>query len=78
MIFIFMNFPWKSQQDKWKFQKNLFKKFCEIFNLPLKKEDRFDISGVVFNKLINMFGKLTLDEIIRKVGDEDICLTPVE
>jgi crotonobetainyl-CoA:carnitine CoA-transferase CaiB-like acyl-CoA transferase len=53
-------------------------KFCEIFNLPLKKEDRFDTSGTVFNELINMFGKLTLGEIVHKIGDQDICLTPVE
>ena len=59
-------------------EEHFWLKFCEIFNLPLKKEDRFDTSGTVFNKLINMFGNLTLDEIIHKVGDEDICITPVE
>lgn len=53
-------------------------KFCEIFNLSLKKEDRFDTSDSTFNELTNKFSNLTLNEITRLVGNEDICLTPVK
>ena len=59
-------------------EEHFWARFCEIFNLPLKKEDRLDTSGSVINELINTFESLTLDEIIHKIGDEDICLTPVE
>lgn len=59
-------------------EEHFWEKFCEIFNLPLKKEDRFDTSGTVINKLIELFKNLTLNEITLIIGEEDICLTPVE
>ena len=59
-------------------EEHYFQKFCERFNLSLIIEDRFDTSNRVFNILINLFSSLTLSEIKQKIGDADICLTPVE
>lgn len=59
-------------------EEHYFERFCDIFNLSLKIEDRFDTSNRVFNILINLFSNLTLSDIVRQVGDTDICLTPVE
>jgi alpha-methylacyl-CoA racemase len=59
-------------------EEHYFEKFCKIFNLSLIIEDRFDTSSRVFKILINLFSNSTLSEIMQKVGDADICLTPVE
>jgi crotonobetainyl-CoA:carnitine CoA-transferase CaiB-like acyl-CoA transferase len=59
-------------------EEHYFEKFCEIFNLSLIIEDRFDTSSRVFKILINLFSNSTQSEIMQRVGDADICLTPVE
>jgi alpha-methylacyl-CoA racemase len=51
-------------------------KFLEIFSLTLKNDDRFDTSGNVIKIIRDKIQTLTLSEIMRMVGDEDICLTP--
>ena len=59
-------------------EEHYWKKFCELFKLSLKIEDRFDTSDVTFNILIKTFSESTLSSIIQRVGSHDICLTPVE
>lgn len=59
-------------------EEKFWNKFNEIFNLTLKKEDRFDTSGNVIKLLINTFSRLTLDEISQAVSNNDICLTCIE
>ncbi len=59
-------------------EEHYWAKFCEIFNLSLKNEDRFDTSMETFNTLINLFSGLSLNKIIQSAGDHKICLSAVE
>jgi crotonobetainyl-CoA:carnitine CoA-transferase CaiB-like acyl-CoA transferase len=56
---------------------HFWEKFCDIFDLTLKKEDRFDTTSKTTNLITGVFKKLTLNAIINRVGKEQICLTPI-
>ena len=58
-------------------EEHFWKKFCDIFDLTLKKEDRFDTTSKTTQLITGVFKNLTLNEIINRVGKEQICLTPI-
>jgi crotonobetainyl-CoA:carnitine CoA-transferase CaiB-like acyl-CoA transferase len=58
-------------------EEHFWKKFCDIFELTLKKEDRFDTTSKTTQLITGVFKNLTLNEIINRVGKEQICLTPI-
>ncbi len=58
-------------------EEHFWEKFCDIFELPLKNEDRFDTTNSTIVKISKTFRKLNIKEIINRVGDEHICLTPI-
>ncbi|MEX0799245.1 MAG: CoA transferase [Bacteriovoracaceae bacterium] len=49
-------------------------KFIQLFNLPLSLEDRYDESGKTGQSLKEMFLSYKASEIIKRIGDNDICL----
>ena len=50
-------------------------KFNDLFKLNLELKDRFDTSNSTKNIITQCFAKLSLNEIKKTIGDEDICIT---
>ncbi len=53
-------------------------KFCQIFNLNLRSEDRFDKTGTIIKKIERLFLSLNADEIKTILNNEEICINLVK
>ena len=56
-------------------EEKFWSRFCELFELELKADDRYDTTGLTYKILEKRFAKLSSNEIQGIVKDENICLT---
>ncbi|MBD66972.1 MAG: hypothetical protein CME62_17355 [Halobacteriovoraceae bacterium] len=59
-------------------EEKYWKLFCEIFNLDLTMEDRFNKSEEIFEKIRKKFASITANEISNIIEDKQVCLTFVK
>ena len=58
-------------------EKKFWLKFCELFNLDIPLEQRFEKGERIFNKVSNLFLSLSKKEISDALKGNDICLSLV-